>query len=249
MEIEISTIEVACSRCSRKYTVEVPSVFKERLLTDPKAFTCDECYPTVVAEREKEREAEERLDRETRIDSLLEDAGVRPKYRLVAPPVRYVAEWIWSHRDHNILLSGETGTGKSTSCGVVVRSMIIESNADIHVHYLTELLDTWREVRADQKHPGRIRWFLDELEDSDVLVIDECADKNVNSQSTQEFMFRLLEDVANGRCKAKLWLVGNFYRGAVGDMFGDEAPAMRRIRENFVTGRINPELQAVVPII
>ena len=123
MNIEMSTIEVACSRCSRKYTVEVPSVLKETILENPKGFACKECYPIVKAEREKERDAEERLDREANIDTLLEKAGVRPKYRLVAPPVRYVAEWIWAHRDHNILLSGETGTGKSTSCGVVVRSM------------------------------------------------------------------------------------------------------------------------------
>ena len=81
-----------------------------------------------------------------------------------------------------------------------------------------------------------------------MLIIDEGADKNVNTESSREFMYRLLEDVQNGVCHAKLWMLGNFYRGSVADIFGDADPAYRRLKEKFLCGRIDCVKKQVIPI-
>ena len=130
----------------------------------------------------------------------------------------------------------------------MTRCLIEKEGKSIRVCYFTGLLDEWRHVRCDNDDPDAIKQLFRKLESVDVLIIDECADKNVNTESSREFMYRLLEDVQNGVCHAKLWMLGNFYRGSVADIFGDADPAYRRLKEKFLCGRIDCVNKKIIPI-
>ena len=73
-----------------------------------------------------------------------------------------------------------------------------------------------------------------------MTFIDEY-DKPINTESTQECMFRLIEDVSNGTASARLWLLGNFYRGSIEDIFGNGEAARRRFNEKFACAQILPD--------
>jgi len=242
-------MRVICNKCGAVCETRIPAHIVDKFLENDMEFPwlCSTCFE---ARRQEEEEAEAReIEKEEAewLDTLVAQAGVRPEYAVRKPYVPYVADWLHKHRTENVLLSGETGTGKSTSAGFVIRSLL-KANATVHVYYMAELLDRWREVRCTNDNPNSIRALFAEIESNDFLIIDECAGKTVNSDSTREFMFRLLEDVASGACHAVVWLLGNFYTGSVAATFGDEAPAMRRIQENFVCGRISAADGKVIPI-
>lgn len=245
---EWTTFTTPCRRCGKDVLVttlkSAVDLFQQRGETYP--AKCEDCMKKEDQEK-AEAEDQTEADEEATLESAAKEAGVKDAYNLKTPPVRYVAKWIWEHRFENVLLSGQTSSGKSTSAGVVARNLIREGYS-IQVKYLTGLLDEWRFVRCDNDNPEGIRDLFRRLESTDYLIIDECADKNVNTQSTQEFMFRLLEDIYNGSFHGKVFLLGNFYRGSIGDIFGDDAPARRRIREKFTCGLIDMQKQKIIPI-
>ena len=244
--------DATCKSCGRTMKDHQPAFLLEmwKKKGEPFPSQCKDCWEAwKKAEEEKDMQAiyDAQLSEE-QLDEAVIAAGVAPSYRLKTPPIRFVATWLWKNRDKNLLLSGPTGTGKSTSAGVVTRCLIEKEGKSIRVCYFTGLLDEWRHVRCDNDDPDAIKQLFRKLESVDVLIIDECADKNVNTESSREFMYRLLEDVQNGVCHAKLWMLGNFYRGSVADIFGDADPAYRRLKEKFLCGRIDCVNKKIIPI-
>ena len=247
-ELERRTVQ--CQGCGKYETVGVIQAVLQRCEAkgEPYPWKCKSCLDEQIAREEAEQAKQDEIT-ETEWDEAVGKTGIGKSYAAIhTPPVRFVAEWLWKLRDNNIILSGTTGTGKTTSASILIRELVKMGNR-VRYTTLAELCDEWREARSDREHPYALRSFLEYLEDGqDFLIIDECADKSVITESTQEFTFRLLDDIASGKCITKVWLLGNFYKGAVGDIFGDEAPAMRRIQENFVCGRIDCTNAKVVPI-
>ena len=91
-------------------------------------------------------------------------------------------------------------------------------------------------------NPEDTPYLFRRIESYDVVILDEC-DKPINTDSTHECMFRLIEDVSNGTSRAKLWMFGNFYRGAIENIFGTGDAVRRRFNENFVCAQILPDGQ------
>jgi len=243
------TFDTQCARCGK--TIEVTTLKSALELFERRGMEytakCSECYD--LEDREKEQEEERNhYSEEASLDESVISAGVRPAYAVRKPIIPYVADWLLAHRGENILLTGETGTGKSTSAGYLVRELI-RDNHTVSMYYLSELFDEWRKVRCDHDDPFAIKAFFLRLEGkNEYCIIDECAGKTVNSDSSREMMFRLLEDINSGACPCRVILLGNFFKGSIADMFGDEAPSMRRIRENFTCGRIVPSRKNITPI-
>lgn len=238
---------IPCSRCGAQCNVSISEDIINGYLERGEQFPffCSHCFDASVREAEEKRESEA-FDEEAYLDEAVLNAGVRPRYAVRHPIVPYVAEWLLSHLQGSVLLSGETGTGKSTSGGYLAREMLRKRNT-VGVYYFAELVDKWREVRCDHDNPYDIKDFFRSLEEDDYIIIDECAGKTVNTDSSREFMYRFLEDINNRTCTSHVVLLGNFYTGSIADIFGDAAPSMRRIRENFVCGRIDPKHQRILP--
>lgn len=173
----------------------------------------------------------------------IQNSGCPRKYMPAVPYVPFVYEWLLAHPKTNILLDGETGSGKSTSAGVLARHAI-ETGLSVTYTQMYQLLDGWRDSRRSDE-PYETERFLNQLERVDMLIIDEVADKNVVNASTQECMWRLLEDIYNGNARCQCVMLGNLYAGFIPDTFGCDKPARRRIRESFLIARIDTETKTI----
>lgn len=242
------TFETRCTRCGKTITVTTLKTALSLFEKQGKKYSakCRDCDDLEDMEKEQ-KEEQEHYSEEATLDEAVISAGVRPAYAVRKPIIPYVADWLLAHRGENILLTGETGTGKSTSAGYLVRELIRDHHT-VGMYYLSELFDEWRKVRCDHDDPFAIKAFFLRLQKNEYCIIDECAGKTVNSDSSREMMFRFLEDINSGACRSKVILLGNFFKGSIADTFGDEAPSMRRIRENFTCGRIVPSRKTITPI-
>ena len=230
----MKTLETICRICGKKGNVTVDDISADIFTRNNSPFPwyCPECEGK---HRKEEAERKAREAEQERLEALeygFERAGLPKKYRVEVPPVPVLAEWMMKHSDKNQFVNGQTGTGKSTSAGFMVRKLI-ERGESVKYLQMSQLLDNWREARCGDSFSSA-SGMIESLESADRLIIDEASgDKTVISGSTKECMFRLLEDVYNGECKAKITFLGNFYRGCIEDVFGNEAAARRRLAETF----------------
>lgn len=232
-----TTVQTFCVECGRMVTLEEPEyqVEKFKELGQNFPYCCPECE-IVREERKRKREDEEFAEEKRReFAAHMEESGIPEEYRVLLPPVPAVAKWIEDNGNRNILLHGQTGAGKSTSAGYMGRIMI-SAGKRVKWFNLSVLLDAWREARRSDE-PDAVERMFRHLEAFDVLILDEC-DKPINTDSTHECMFRLIEDVSNGTSRAKMWLFGNFYKGSIEAIFGNGEAARRRFNQCFACAQI-----------
>ena len=201
-------------------------------------YICPKCLDIRKAKREAEEDAQFKREREQRIRDNMAAAGVPDEYNVMTPPVPFVSEWLSARFNANILLHGYVGAGKSTSAGYNARQALFRG-FKVKWYMLSALLDEWRVARCSE-NPLDVPYLFRRLESFDLIILDEC-DKSKDTASVQEFMFRLLEDVANGTSHAKLWMLGNFYKGSLGNIFGNEDAARRRFNESFQCAMIKTD--------
>ena len=221
---------VDCSICGQMFPVEK---WMETLCEDADFRHCDKCN-TRIAEEQKRRAWAESLPQ--RADA----AGIPELYRLhrvtgntiTQPLVPHVARWIWENRESNLLISGRTGVGKSTSACFCALRLLADGKSVRYVK-LRRLLAEWRDARTSDA-PGGDERFFDAIRRLDVLILDEVADKTKTTESGQEMMYELLDMISDGEIKTRLWMLGNFRDGTLKDIFGDDEPVYRRIDENFL---------------
>ena len=239
----MTTVTTSCMRCGEIASVETSDWQADYWRNRGEQFPwmCAKCASERDAEREREEEEQAAEERRNSIDGRLDDAGVPLDYQTKEPPVPKVADFLKRHLAENILLSAPSGAGKSTSAGYLAR-ILIEQGKKVRYFTLASILDQWREARCSD-YPISVKAFLSYIEWNDVVIIDEAADKTVPTDSAKECMFRLLEDVSNRTCNAHLWLLGNFYRGAIEDVFGNGEAARRRLNEKFYCAMITKDGQ------
>lgn len=203
-----------------------------------------------------EKEKYRLLELRNNLPQILEKAGIPRNYifdrqtgkPFTSPPARWAAEYLWLHRDQNILLSGVTGSGKSTAACFVAWKMMEEKETRIRYYGMSQLLSLWRAARRSDDPDADIKFLFRLFRDQEVTIIDEVVGKAKVSDSGQELLFDILEAVNNGECRSKIWLLGNFYTGSIEAIFADPDPVRRRLAENFDCVRLVPEEQKVVKI-
>lgn len=233
-------VRTHCVVCGKEVEIEtldwMAEMYGTRGMDVP--YACPPCDAAREAKR-IQKEDEEWAREEARQAAIrLEQSAIPEEYRVLLPPVPAVAAWIEKNIGRNILLHGFTGAGKSTSAGYHARIMV-NAGKRVKWYALAGLLDEWRQARKSDDANATQRLF-NYLESFDVLILDEC-DKPVSTESTQELMFRLIEEVSNGTSHAKVWMLGNFYRGSIEDIFGNGEAARRRFNEKFACGQIVSE--------
>ncbi len=253
MKIEQSgpdTIRIDCMKCGAMF--EVPDYRRDSM-----AEILDQMYrekrycPACNAAREEEEEQQIWL---SRLPMLVAQAGIPEHYShdratgelFRTPPVEFAAKWIMDHRDRNLLISGITGCGKSTSACFVAARELAEHHQCRYVK-LRKLLAEWREAKTSDTSYASEK-LLTEIFRQDLYIIDEFVGKARITESGQELLFEILEAVNSGECQARMWLLGNFYAGSIEQIFNDPDPLRRRLQENFVCAVIDREKQTVNPI-
>lgn len=247
-------IRIDCMECSRMF--EIPDyrneIFFETAEKCLKKFRlcpqCDEANRKKSEEVARAQAEQQRItDFRLNLRSHLAEAGIPPGYvfdrqsgkPFAEPPMRFVAEWVWRHRKSNFLLSGATGSGKSTGV-CFVAAKLLESGTKINYCQLGQLLSLWRAARRSEEAEADLKFLQRLLNRHEVVIIDEVIGKARMSESGRELLFDILEAVNNGECRSRIWLLGNFYSGSIEEIFDEPEPVLRRIKENFVCVRIDP---------
>ena len=201
-----------------------------------------------VCQEAEDRKNEAAFQRE--VPQIIAEAGIPDGYRYrrdTGKPVvedgaivPHAAAWVWEHRNSNLLISGATGAGKSTSiCWAAMK--LIAAHCRVRYVKLQRLLCEWTEARMlMSENVYSEQEFFGRFQKLDYLLIDEAVGKTKDSDSRREMMFELLDEIANGELKLKLWLAGNFRKNSIDALFGEEnrEPSRRRIEENFICAGI-----------
>ena len=245
VKIQESTIPgkilIDCDRCGKFYPVddfrsdEYATLF---LLTYEQRRTCPECMQLLAAEEERIEAARKARQIRRNFDRIAENCGLPFHYthdregnRLTAPPVRFAAEWIWNHRFENLLISGTTGSGKSSGACFAAMQLILHGS-NLRYTTLRKLLSEWREAKTSDNEFAADRLIF-KIFHLDFFIIDEFIGKARVTESGQELLFELLEGVNSGECRSRIWILGNFYAGSIEETFSDPDPVRRRLQENF----------------
>ena len=235
-----ATARLKCDGCGMAFCVPFVSFGDEEFdavfLRGLEAVTCDGCAEKAQRdEREREREARRR-ERLARIDELMEEAGIQPRFRQLAedvcPPV---GEWIMG--GGNILLSGESGSGKTAMVCRCLRRLIADGAKAMYYPRFSMIAAEFAAMKKSDADDAPRR-FIRRLSSFDVVAIDEVFDKAAITPMSKELVFVLLDGAYSGELSCRLWLAGNIVKGAI-DLFGEGVVLRRRLRESFRCGIIS----------
>lgn len=260
MKYEISPtgemVLIDCMICGRMFPVPNFLSFSPKTVQAIKEAyekyrSCPVCEEDLLA---KEKAAKKQDAAEKDFPVMLEKSGIEFYYShdrttgelFKEPPCRYLAEFIYRNRNKNLLISGLTGCGKSTSASFIAMGFLHDGKK-VQYASLRKLLASWREAKTS-KDESATEKFLYALFRNDLFIIDEVVGKARISESGQELLFEILESVNSGACRARIWLLGNFYGGSIEEIFSDAAPVRRRLQENFTCVYADRAQQTVTPI-
>lgn len=239
-----------CAECGKEIEQkEVERIIEiRRFFPNQIVARCPQCKFKAEREAEKQREEAEEAAYQASVPQLIIDAGIPDGYRFrrdnglstieSGAIVKHAAEWVMEHRHDNLLLSGKTGMGKSTSACYAAMQLIAEHKRVRYVK-LQRLLCEWSEARTSDSAYGEQSFFRG-FRSLDYLILDEVVGKVKDTESRREMMVELLDEIASGELKMRLWLLGNFRTNSIDALFGEEnrEPSRRRIEENFICAGI-----------
>lgn len=229
-----------CDGCGLEFSFAAHApegIYKDLLLHAYQNTKCDSCV-TKERREKAEREHQEYLaELAESLEKREEDAGFPKGFRcLQAPYMRQAAVFFYKNREKSLLVSGETGTGKTSSSLYVLGLMMKER--ELKVRYFTRQSLFAEYVKAKTSNNDSEDAFIERLDWLDYIVIDELVGKKGDamlSDSSQELLFNLVDGVYCNARKAKIWILGNFYEGSLDTLVGDVAPLKRRLKTSFKT--------------
>lgn len=238
---EDGTALFVCPDCGREFTgdynIDENSFCADTLKSMAERRTCRECEVKHQEELARQEKLRRQAELDATLDERLERAGIPKKFRGMEKPfVRHTAEWIYRNRESSLLISGATGTGKTSSACFIVRLMLRARYMSVRYTSRQELFADY--VRAKTTDGDNEYSFLARLAKIDLLIIDEMVGKKGDaklSDSAQELFFNLIDGVYSEARDTRVWLLGNFYRGSIDRLVDDPEPLKRRLRESFKT--------------
>lgn len=246
-EIKNNIIHAKCPNCGNAFTIPMQNLDSNLLIIMQQVaetMHCDTCNFKRIGAIERD---ERQMARERRVDAVLANSVLPTRFiGMKEPYVPYVADWIWENRNQNLWISGESGTGKTSSACFIAEQMI--RNELTKVRYY----DTFDTLKAEyvaaktgnsQSAHAREAQFWHRLRTvTDLLIIDEQigqGDYVKLTASGTELFFQLINGVYDCTHRGRVWILGNFFHGALEEMIGTKAePIKRRIKDSFVMGTI-----------
>ena len=231
----MTCFNVTCSKCGKPMEIDDPGGFQDGVFASfarsmAEHIICDACKEELdKAEREK-KEAEWRA----MLPELYFKAGIPTAFTLMPnAPRQYAARTIWNHREENMLITGDTGTGKTTSaCRVLMR--MVENGWKVKYMTFARFLDEIRNCkmrRPDESGDiSQVELYYDRLRQYKALCLDEIVGKTQSGENVMQTLYELI-DMAYSGMICPLWLIGNVRERSLEMLFGDETGSvMRRLQ-------------------
>lgn len=229
-------MELSCKDCGKVFFFDADdSLMKEdsplaesyrELL---KNLRCDSCADARDAAKKKQQEAVNLAILADTINDRMDITGIPENFRrLEMAYCRELAVELWKIKDSHIVITGETGCGKTSSMALVVRKMMYSKEIAVKYYTLSSFIAAVnRAKKADYGEEG----FWQSVKKLDYLIVDEIAGRRgveKLSPAGQDCFFTLL-DMAYTQNRPHVWLAGNIYAGSMENLFDDPAPAIRRL--------------------
>lgn len=123
-----------------------------------------------------------------KLKARLEDIDYNPNRNLQKSQIATFSECRWINNGHNLIITGQTGTGKTyLSCALGIRACFYEKN--VHYVRLPRLLTDI----AISKGDGSYNKIMNKLKKCDLLIFDDFGLTKFNLQETRDFL-ELIED-------------------------------------------------------
>lgn len=235
-----------CPECKKEFTAEYrkpEGAFAEYRRQNYERLTCPECQAKHEAEKAAAAEESRKQALLATLDERMAKAGFPEKFRKMEKPfVRPVAEWLWRNRHASLLASGATGTGKTSGAAFVIRTIMKSSR--VRVLYRTWQMLQAEFVKAKTTDGDNEFYFFERLDTLDYLIIDELIGKRGEatrlSPSGQDLLFNIIDGAYSEARKTRVWILGNFYDGAIDRLIDDPLPTKRRLQESFKLAWFDP---------
>ena len=237
--LENGRARFSCPECGRDFEAdyqEPSDGFREVMLGVYERMICKACQDRHAADEEAEKAAQRKQALIATLDERMARAGFQERFqRLEKPYVRSSAVWFWKNRFSSLLASGATGTGKTSGAAFVIREMMKDSRP--RVMYRTWQMLQAEFVKAKTSDGDNEFYFFERLDSFDYIVIDELIGKRGEatrlSPSGQDLLFNIIDGAYSMARRAKVWILGNFYDGAIDRLIDDPLPTRRRLQESF----------------
>lgn len=222
-----------CPQCQKEFCSEFILEFAE-LYEDAVCPECIRANNEIV--RLKKSEAKKRAMLAS-LDERMKSAGFPGVFcQMENPIVRHNAEFMWRKRDRNLLISGETGAGKTSSAAFVFRVLMKERKLKVMYRTWSALHSEYVAAKMRENKTSEERFFS-KLNSLDYLVIDELAWRRGGaklSPAAQELLWDIIDKAYNQERKCKVWIMGNLYGKAFETMLDDPEPTLRRLQFSFL---------------
>ena len=227
-----------CPLCRKDFEADYTSAddaFAQTLRGIYETMPCPQCENQIrfVKVEEKKQIRQEELRRN--LPDRMRKAGFGEMFcNITKPWVRSTAEWIYRNRFDHLLISGETGTGKTSGAAFVISYMMQTQTPYV-------MYRTWQELHAEllaakKSDSDSEMYFLNRLDSVDYLIIDELVGRRGNaklSPTGQDLLFNLIDGAYSGSRNTKVWILGNFFNGSIDQILDDPLPTKRRLQESF----------------
>lgn len=230
----------ACAICGKEIIADYPEAdaeLAEIALGFMENIVCDSCKAAEESERAKEEEHQRKLHWNLVFPERLAMSGIKKRFQnMQAPFVRSAAIVFYDNRDRNLLVAGETGSGKTSSACFVAQWMMKNCGTKVKYHTRKSIFQAYVNAKTADDSYSVERFYANNIDRIDLLIVDEMVGKKGDrmSPAEQEFFFDLVDGVYSGDHGCKLWLLGNFYAGCIDRLFEDANPLKRRLEECFL---------------
>jgi DNA replication protein DnaC len=197
---------------------------------------CPSCIIIENAKVINQKAAEKKQALLKSVDSRMENSGFMGVLsKLEMPFTRQNAEFIWRHKDNHLVISGETGAGKTTSAAFVIRLLMKERKLKVKYCNFSELHSEYVRAKMNEQGFSESR-FWEKINNLDYLVIDELAWRKGANKLTgvaQELLFKIVDGAYLKSRKCRVWIMGNMYNNAFEHLLDQPEPVLRRLQHSF----------------
>jgi DNA replication protein DnaC len=230
---------VSCVDCKQEmeiaYNEKDSGIFKNYMDFVYSNTRCDKCDKIFKEKKRKEKEEERKRELLDSLTERLKNAQI-PNFviKTDVPPKQTITDFFKTKIKTNLLISGETGTGKTTSACFALKDMLKNDYESIYYLTRSQLLNKFVEIKTSPQKD--ITSYINRLLAYDNLIIDELVGRAGDVEippASQEFLFDIIDNVYNLNANCTLWILGNFYKGSISSMFSNPKPLIRRLAEAF----------------